>query len=113
MAKSMTRRNFLGTVAAAGIATGSSTRSSGNSSGAWASDKKPALLGGPAVRTDPFPSWPKFDSSEEQALLDTLRGGKWFRGAGQRVNSFEQAYRQLMGAKHCLRSEEHTSELQS
>jgi len=111
MAKIMTRRNFLGTVAEAGIAAGSSTRLSGKSSGAWASDKKPALLGGPAVRTDAFPSWPKFDSREEQALLDTLRGGKWFRGAGQRVNSFEQAYSQLMGAKHCLATANGTSAL--
>ena len=63
------------------------------------------------MRTDAFPSWPKFDSREEQALLEVLRGGKWFRGAGQRVNSFEQAYGQLMGAKHCLATANGTSAL--
>jgi perosamine synthetase len=110
MANNLTRRNFLGTVAAAGVATGSPTRSSGKSSskssskssGALSFDKKPALLGGQAVRTEAFPSWPKFDSREEEALRNVLRGGKWYRGNGQHVNSFEEGYAQLMGAKHCL-----------
>ena len=107
MPKSMTRRNFLGTVAAAGVAAGSSA----NSSGARPFDEKPALLGGRAARTEPFPSWPKFDSREEQALIGVLRGGKWYRGNGQNVNSFEQAYAQLMGAKHCLAAANGTSAL--
>lgn len=38
-----------------------------------------ALLGGEPVRKDPFPSWPIFDESEEQALLEVLRSGKWWR----------------------------------
>jgi perosamine synthetase len=99
----MTRRNFLGTVAVAGVASGSPP--------APAIDKKPALLGGPATRTEPFPSWPKFDSSEEKALGDVLRSGKWYRGNGQYVNRFEQAYAQLMGAKHCLATANGTSAL--
>ena len=78
---------------------------------ALASAGKPALLGGKPVRTEPFPSWPKFDSREEQAVLDTLRSGKWFRGYGQNVNRFEQAYAQLTGAKHCLATANGTSAL--
>jgi perosamine synthetase len=99
----MTRRNFLGTVAAAGVASGSVP--------ARPIDKKPALLGGQATRTEPFPSWPKFDDSEEKALADVLRSGKWFRGNGQHVNRFEQSYAQLMGAKHCLATANGTSAL--
>jgi perosamine synthetase len=99
----MTRRNFLGTVAAAGVASGAIP--------ARTIDKKPALLGGPATRTEPFPSWPKFDNNEEKALADVLRSGKWFRGNGQYVNRFEQAYAQLMGAKHCLATANGTSAL--
>jgi dTDP-4-amino-4,6-dideoxygalactose transaminase len=74
-------------------------------------DKRPALLGGQAVRTEPFPSWPKFDSREEQALMDVLHGGKWYRGNGRHVNRFEEAYAQLMGAKHCLAVANGTSAL--
>jgi perosamine synthetase len=99
----MTRRNFLGTVAAAGVAAGSIP--------ARSVDKKPALLGGQATRTEPFPSWPKFDNSEGKALADVLRSGKWFRGNGQHVSRFEQAYAQLMGAKHCLATANGTSAL--
>src|SRR5262245_53710266 len=99
----MTRRNFLGTVAAAGVASGSIS--------ARGIDNKPALLGGQATRTEPFPSWPKFDTSEEKALADVLRSGKWYRGNGQHVNQFEQAYAQLMGAKHCLATANGTSAL--
>ena len=103
MANKMTRRNFLGTVAAAGAAAGSIP--------ARPLDQKPALLGGPAVRTEAFPSWPKFDSREEQALMEVLRGGKWYRGNGQNVNNFEQAYARMMGAKHCLATANGTSAL--
>lgn len=38
-----------------------------------------ALFGGDAVRKLPFPSWPVFDKSEEQSLLEVLRSGKWWR----------------------------------
>jgi dTDP-4-amino-4,6-dideoxygalactose transaminase len=107
MANSMTRRNFLGTVAAAGVAAGSSAVSSGSRP----SDNKPALLGGQAVRTKPFPSWPKFDSREEQALGEVLRSGKWFRGNGQNVNRFEESYAQMMGAKYSLATANGTSAL--
>jgi dTDP-4-amino-4,6-dideoxygalactose transaminase len=105
MTNGMSRRNFLGAVAVAGIATGSTP--------AQSSDKKPALLGGQAVRTEAFPSWPKFGSPEEQALMDVLHGGKWYRGNGQHVNSFEEAYARLMGARHCLATANGTSALHS
>jgi len=38
-----------------------------------------ALFGGTPQRTKPFPSWPAFDENEEQALLEVLRSGKWWR----------------------------------
>ena len=40
---------------------------------------KLALLGGAPIRTAPFPAWPVFDETEERALLDVLRGGRWWR----------------------------------
>jgi dTDP-4-amino-4,6-dideoxygalactose transaminase len=72
---------------------------------------KPALLGGPPVRSTPFPSWPVVDEREEKALLDTLHGGRWFRGSGQTVTRFEEAWATLTGARHCLATANGTSAL--
>jgi len=96
----MNRRRFL-TVAGVGI----------GPVAMHAAGEKPALLGGKPIRTESFPSWPKFDGREEQALLEVLRSGKWFRGYGQAVNHFEKAYAQLMGARHCLATANGTSAL--
>ena len=38
-----------------------------------------AIFGGTPQRTVPFPSWPAFDENEEQALLEVLRSGQWWR----------------------------------
>ena len=38
-----------------------------------------AIFGGTPQRTKPFPSWPVFDENEEQALLEILRSGNWWR----------------------------------
>ena len=43
--------------------------------------------------------------------MDTLRSRKWYRGNGQMVNKFEQAYAQLTGAKYCLATANGTSAL--
>lgn len=104
MKNDLTRRKFLGTAAAGMAATPVFTPFS-------ATDNKPALLGGSPVRAEAFPAWPKFDSREEQALMEVLHGGKWNRGTGQKVGSFEEAYARLMGAKHCLATANGTSAL--
>lgn len=49
-----------------------------------------ALKNGAPIRTQPFPAWPVFDKSEEDALLGVLRSGKWWRFAfGQGVELAE------------------------
>jgi dTDP-4-amino-4,6-dideoxygalactose transaminase len=73
--------------------------------------RKPAQLGGPPVRTAPFPGWPVIDAREDEALLDVLHGGKWYRGDGQTVNRFEKAYAELTGAGHCIATANGTSAL--
>jgi dTDP-4-amino-4,6-dideoxygalactose transaminase len=88
MSDALTRRTFLAAAPAAGLAA--------------AAPAKPALLGGPKTRTGPFPSWPVFDQTEERALVETLRSGKWFRGNGDNVKKFEAAYAAFTGAKQCL-----------
>lgn len=72
---------------------------------------KPALLGGSPVRSEPFPSWPVQDETEEQALLKVLKSGKWGRGSGGQVSRFEAEYAKLTGAQHCLAVANGTSAL--
>ncbi len=38
-----------------------------------------AIFGGDPVRKSSFPSWPVFDKSEEQSLLEVLHSGQWWR----------------------------------
>jgi perosamine synthetase len=72
---------------------------------------KPALLGGKPVRTGPFPSWPVIADNDEKAWMEVLRSGKWFRGYGQQVNRFEEAWAKLNGAKLCVATANGTSSL--
>ncbi len=74
-------------------------------------DDRPALLGGTPVRKAPFPEWPVFGEPEEQALQRTLRSGRWFRGNGENVRRFEEAYARATGAHHCLATCNGTSAL--
>ena len=62
--------------------------------------QKLALLGGPSVRTKPFPSWPIFGKTEEKRLLRTLRSGKWGRLNGPEVEEFEDRFASMHGCKH-------------
>jgi perosamine synthetase len=95
-----TRRGFLATAPLVGAALA-----------ADAPGDRPAILGGTKAHPTPFPSWPVFDQIEERAMLDTLRGGKWYRGNGKSVARFEEAYGQLTGARTCLATANGTSAL--
>ena len=95
-----TRRGFLVTAPLAGAALAADSPGD-----------RPAILGGAKAHPAPFPSWPVFDQSEERAILDTLRGGKWYRGNGKNVARFEEAYAQLTGARTCLATANGTSSL--
>jgi dTDP-4-amino-4,6-dideoxygalactose transaminase len=72
---------------------------------------KPALLGGPKIRSEKFPSWPISGQLEEHALIETLRSGRWYRGNGQQTKKFEEAYQKLTGARYCLATANGTSAL--
>lgn len=73
--------------------------------------ESPAVLGGKAIRTKPFPGWPVVDETDERAWMDVLRSGRWYRGSGDRVNRFEEAYALLTGSKHCVATANGTSAL--
>lgn len=51
---------------------------------------KLAIKGGAPVRTNSWPSWPVFDETEEQALLEVFKSGNWWRHSyGQGVELAE------------------------
>ena len=70
MNQEITRRQVLGAAPVAGLALSTAAT-------VFAAGEKPALLGGPKARKDPFPKWPRFDALEEKNLLEAL-----FCGAG-------------------------------
>ncbi|MDO8542384.1 MAG: DegT/DnrJ/EryC1/StrS family aminotransferase [Opitutaceae bacterium] len=78
---------------------------------ATAAATKPAVLGGTPAHQGGFPAWPVYDEREESALREVLRSGNWFRGSGQKVAQFEEAYAKLIGAKHCIATANGTSAL--
>src|SRR5690242_50419 len=108
---SWTRRSFLAKTPALGAAAPALGIALSGAKAAAGTTPKPALLGGPKVRTELFPSWPVSDELEIKTLTDTLRSGKWYRGSGQHCNRFEEAYKKLTAAKHCLATANGTSAL--
>lgn len=68
-----------------------------------------AIFGGTPVRNKPFPVWPISDQAEENALLEVLHSGKWWRYAypdsedpigslGSKVVEFQQTFARFQGA---------------
>jgi perosamine synthetase len=108
MNSSLNRREFINATSIAGAGLVLSLPSLAR---AAAEDAKPAILGGPKAHPGGFPGWPVFDQTEEQALLDTLRSGNWFRGSGRAVAKFEDEYAKLTGAKYCLATSSGTAAL--
>ena len=47
-----------------------------------------------------WPAWPVFDQTEETALLDVLRSGKWW--FGERVRRFEAEYAAFQGSRYAV-----------
>ncbi len=70
------------------------------------------LAGAPWLEAEEtYPSWPVFDGSEERALGEVVRSGKWGRGNGTRVAEFEKAFAAKTGTAHCLAVANGTSAL--
>lgn len=72
---------------------------------------QPALLGGEPVRKRGFPGWPVWEKGDEEAWLQVLRSGKWYRGSGKAVDAFEAKFASVMGSPHCLAVANGTSAL--
>ena len=108
MNEKLDRRNFIGTlsIAGTGLAIGIPKVTFGR-----ITDAKPALLGGPKAHPTNFPAWPIVKKPDENALLEALRSKKWGRLNGKAVANFEDAYKNMSGAKHCLGVSSGTSAL--
>ncbi|MDZ4859863.1 MAG: DegT/DnrJ/EryC1/StrS family aminotransferase [Candidatus Hydrogenedentes bacterium] len=106
------RRQFLKGATIALAATAAAVRPTAVSI-AVAEAAKPALLGGTPVRTEGFPSWPVFDSAEEELWVETLRKKAWYRfgGGATNVTDFEKKFAEMLGVKHCLAIANGTSAL--
>ncbi|MBI4874096.1 MAG: DegT/DnrJ/EryC1/StrS family aminotransferase, partial [Acidobacteria bacterium] len=86
------RRTFVGAGSAVALHAAPERRST----------DRPALLGGPPVRTKRFPSWPQTRPEDEKTWLDALRACKWWRKEGRYVREFEKAWAARLNARHCV-----------
>jgi dTDP-4-amino-4,6-dideoxygalactose transaminase len=92
MSAPYSRRAFVVSAAAAAAARGS----------AQAANDRLAILGGKPVRSEPFPEWPIVTERDEQAWIETLRSGNWYRRQGRQVSDFESAWAKTVGSRHAL-----------
>jgi perosamine synthetase len=108
MTRKLSRRTFLGGAVAGGAAL--RPRTSG-AAPRGTNGGEAAILGGTPVRERPFPAWPVADASEERALSEVIRSGRWFRGSGSYVDRFEAEYAKRTGSPYCLATANGTSAL--
>ncbi len=110
MKHTFTRRGFIRSAAAGSAAL--TWLSAQKAPMAYAAEAdKPAVLGGTPAHAGGWPGWPIWREAWEPAVIDVLRSGRWFRGAGEHVEEFEQAYARLLGAKRCLATASGTTSL--
>lgn len=57
-----------------------------------------------------WPAWPMHDETEEAALLEVLRSGKWW--FGERVTRFEREYAAFQGARYAVSCTNGTSAIE-
>ncbi|KQC13817.1 MAG: hypothetical protein APR63_07400 [Desulfuromonas sp. SDB] len=61
--------------------------------------KRLAINGSQPINTKSFPAWPRYDQSEQQALLKVLQSGQWGATKGNEVKEFEQQFADFHQAK--------------
>jgi len=110
MSQESTRRDFL-SAGLAGMGLAASVHSVGVLSSRSAD--KPALLGGTPVRTQPFPSWPLISDQDEKNWEAVLRHKEWCRQGAHSsyATRFEEAWKDMAGAKYCLATSSGTTAL--
>lgn len=74
-------------------------------------DTKPALLGGTAVRKEPFPAWPMIAENDRAGWREVLEKGRWCRLDGHYAADFERAWSAVLGARHAVATASGTTAL--
>jgi perosamine synthetase len=62
----------------------------------------PALLGGPPMRPEGPPAWPRFDPEVQSALAAAIASGAWGQYHGEHVSGFEAELAAFHGVPHAL-----------
>jgi perosamine synthetase len=110
MKSSVTRRAFIRTAAVGSAALGWLSARKAPSAFAFEA-AKPAVLGGTPAHKGGWTPWPQWREAWEPEVLKVLRSRRWFRGSGEKVSEFEEAYAKLLGAKRCLATASGTTAL--
>lgn len=63
---------------------------------------RPAILGGPPVRSADYPSWPAWDDRERALLNQVLDAGGWWQGDGSVARDFANRFAAYHSARHGL-----------
>ncbi|HTO56578.1 MAG TPA: DegT/DnrJ/EryC1/StrS family aminotransferase [Pseudomonadales bacterium] len=63
---------------------------------------KLAINGGTPVRSEPYPRWPQWDTTERDALLGVLDSGRWWATEGDKVPAFERAWARYTQTRRCV-----------
>jgi dTDP-4-amino-4,6-dideoxygalactose transaminase len=111
MNNSLNRRGFLRSTSAGAVGLSVAGPAIGQQSPAGSAKGTLAALGGKSVRTGPFPGWPVVRQNDSDGWKKVLDEGHWCRLDGNYANSFEKAYADLTGTKHCLVTANGTSAL--
>ncbi len=69
-----------------------------------------ALFGGPPVRTESFPVWPRPTSDLRDSLIKTLDSEGWGVGS-EAIERFESAFADFQDAKYCISTSSGTTAL--
>jgi dTDP-4-amino-4,6-dideoxygalactose transaminase len=110
MSKNFSRRNFL-QAASAGTAGLSCLGTFGAPMVFSAPNSQPAIMGGDPIHTGGWPNWPEWRREWEPQILEILRSGNWYRGTQGKVQEFESAYADLLGAEKCVATASGTTAL--
>jgi len=97
--KNFTRRKFIVNTSAVTAGTLLSTRVPVFGASNKATVSGLALKGGTPVRTNGWLEWPVWDAEAEEPVLSVLRSGDWYRARGTKVDEFEKAYADFIGAR--------------
>jgi perosamine synthetase len=72
-------------------------------------NEKPAMLGGKPTVSGEWPKWPWVSTSDEEAVLEVVRAGRWYRNRS--VEEFEEQYAALNAARYCIATSSGTTAL--